>query len=246
MQQMNMRNILNTKKHIGKILNTDQRVYIVMLQLPEKPTHALVISSDGLPEYLNQAITEVLDTEIAQQQPDLSQALNSRVMPGTNMSVLNALHTAGRLVPISIDSIVLLPTPNHPTPLRLVIEMSGGFVPQPDTAFTKAHPPTPVVDEVAKTPLTPEMTERFNPYEHNAKANRDQVAENNAIGLIKQAESLEAEAMVKRIKAYNMAPSLRPPSPVTSAPAIATAPVVNLGTGDPGAGVVPIGLGNVE
>ena len=43
------------KKHIGRIANTDQRVVVVFMQIPGKDDHALVVSTDNLPERFHQA-----------------------------------------------------------------------------------------------------------------------------------------------------------------------------------------------
>jgi hypothetical protein len=188
------------KKHIGKLVNTDQRVVVVFMQIPERADHALVVSIDNLHPRLEQALLEIVDSKEGQHDPVLANILGRRVLPDTNENVLKALHERQLLRAVHVDQVVMLPQPNMPFPLRGILQSMGRAVPgevQPEAS----------------------QAERFNPHANNTAALDDETKVMIARNLIIEADMLAAEAANKREKAYTYAPSLRP------APASYAAPV---------------------
>ncbi len=193
------------KRHIGKIVNTDQRCVIAFMQIPGKESHALIIPTESLPPRYEQALMEIVESQEGQADATLANVLGRRMMPDTGKSVLESFHNFGYMHPIPIDNIVMLPAPNMPFPLRSIIEKMGGSV--------------PTAAQVASTPIAmPEFEDvKYNPY------GQAQLNETNdttrAIGrnLLAEAELMEGDIREirrtqesKREQAYAYDPSLRP------------------------------------
>lgn len=191
------------KRHIGKVINTDQRCIVVYMQIPGKETHALICPSESLPDRIEAAVMSLVESSEGQNEPVLAGVLGRRLLPETGKTVLQSLHEAGLLHPIPIDNMVMLPMPNMPFPLRGIIEQMGGIVPEPET----------VEDQAIKAAAE----SKYNPYGQTADL---EATDNNraiAANILAEAIMLEDEAFKKREQAYRHNPSLRPTNVTQSA-----------------------------
>lgn len=199
------------KRHVGKIINTDQRIVVVYMQIPGRESHALVVSTDNLPLSFETTMMGVLESSEGQADPVLANTLARRMMPDSTTPVLTALHNSGLLQPIPVDQIVMLPMPNMPFPLRTIIEQMGGRVP----AVTGAphQPPVTAVQE-APAPAPQPEPDRFNPYGQTQAIETAGQNKGIASNLLVEASLLEREAANKREQAYRYDPGLRPAAEV--------------------------------
>lgn len=183
---------MNPKRHLGKIVNTDMRCVVVFMQIPDRPDHALIVTTDNLNPRFEQALLSIVESQEAQKEPALGTVLSRRLLPDTGQPILQALHEARLLRPIHIDQILMLPMPNTPYPLREVITMMGGVAPA-------------ILEEV------PVITEdKYNPHVQNANAMNVEQRIGIARNLIIEAEMLESDAQAKRERAYVLSPELAP------------------------------------
>lgn len=188
------------KRHIGKILNTGSRCVVVFMQIPSREDHALILTIDNLPDRIEQAVMDIVDSSEGQGDPVLANVLNRRFMPDMgSQTVLMALHNLGLLVAVPVDNVVMLPQPNMPFPLRDLLMQMGRNV--PDTMQSK-----PEIDNAADV--------RYNPYD---TAQIDVSDDNKAKAKLKilEAQLLQDEANKKLEEAYRFDPSLRPGAAVT-------------------------------
>jgi hypothetical protein len=197
------------KRHIGRIVNTDQRCVVVFMQIPGKSDHALVVSTDNLPPRFEQALMNVVESDEGQGQANLGDILGRRLMPDDGRTLLQALHESGLLRPTHVDQVVMLPVPNMPFPLRRVLESMGMEI---------------VASEPPAYPFAEPAQEKYNPHQTNQRNDRANEALTLANNLLTEAAMLETEAKRKREKAYAAAPSLRPAVIETAPTAAPTAP----------------------
>lgn len=182
------------KRHIGKLKNTDARCVVVFMQLPERPTHALIIPVEGLSPRVEQAVMGVVESREGQAAPTLAFVLERRLFPDTGKNMLTSLHNAGLLKDVPIDQVIMLPRPNMPFPLKDIIEQMGGTV----------------ISDNSTLPLPEEaLGEKFNSHTENAKVETSDERKNIALNLLRQADDLSNEANRKRNEAYRFAPELR-------------------------------------
>ncbi len=175
-------------RHVGKMANTDQRIVVVFMQLPQRPDHALVVPVDNLPQRFEQAVMDVLKTPEGQQAMPFADALHRHRMPESGETILEALHKQGKLVAVPVTNILMLPSPNQPIRLSDILDEQG-LLPQ----------------NVAKN----FESDKFNPHTYNQKVDISEAAREGARGLLIDAEMLEAEGRKKREAAYAKDPSLR-------------------------------------
>ena len=180
------------KKHLGKLVNTDQRCVVVFMQIPGREDHALIVQTDNLNPRFEQAIMDVVESPEGQADPVLANVLGRRLLPESGKTVLQSLHEAGLLRTVHIDQVVMLPMPNMPFPLRTIIEGMGN---------TKLPPPSA---EAAA------QQEKFNAPAVNLAASSVEERMGIAKGLLIEAELLQADADKKRKMAYQYAPELAP------------------------------------
>lgn len=190
------------KKHIGRIKNTDRRCVVVMMQVPGREDHALIIDTDALPDRFHDALMQVVDSHEGQSVLQLHTLLSRRVLPDNGVDMMNALHVGGYLRAVPIDNVVMYPAPHSPCPLRSIIEHMGVEVPMSDE----------VREELA------------NQHIENQKVDENDKRLGIAKSLLQQASDLEYSANKKREEAYQMFPGLRPAAAVTEMPV--EAPVV--------------------
>lgn len=179
-------------RHVAKVANTDQRCIVAYMQIPNREDHALVIPVDGLPPRIEQAIMQVLKTPEGQQEETFANALHRHRMPDSGDTILASLHKSGKLVPVPVANILMLPQPNKPIKLTYILEQLGRMPHQ--------------MNETANN----FATEKFNPHINNQEATSTEGNRNIARGLLMEAEMLEAEARKKRDQAYSYDSSMRP------------------------------------
>lgn len=200
------------KLHLGKLVNTDMRCVVVFMQIPERPDHALIVSTDNLNPRFEQALMSIVESPEGQAEPVLAKVLNRRLMPDTGQNFLQALHEAQKLRAVHIDQVIMLPLPHYPMPLRQVITLMGGAAP----SVSEEHP---VITE-----------DKYNPHIQNANAMSAEQRLGVARNLIVEAEMLETDARAKRERAYILQPDLRPAQPIaisaTKAPLVEAESVV--------------------
>jgi hypothetical protein len=95
-------------KHIGKIKDAGTRVAIMYRTLPEEKDHALVVSTDNLPNLYHDSFIAMIDSPEGQQANELYEVANRRAFPdGKNM--LSALHESGNLVKVPTSNVMVMP-----------------------------------------------------------------------------------------------------------------------------------------
>jgi hypothetical protein len=191
-------------RHVAKVANTDQRCIVAYMQIPGKEDHALVVPVDGLNPRIEQAIMQVLKSPEGQQEESFVNALHRHRMPDTGETILASLHKTGKLVPVPVANILMLPQPNKPIKLTFILEQLGRLPQQQvhDTTANASH----------------YATDKFNPHINNHLAQATENTRSIARGLIMEAEMLEADARKKREHAYLQDPTCRP-VPMTGAAA---------------------------
>lgn len=179
------------QKHIGRISNTDQRVVVAYMLVPNTTDRSLVIELDSLPDRMSQVVRDLLESSEGQGARDLAEVLGRRMFEDTGRSVLQVLHEMGKLQWVPIDNVTMYPSPNHPYPLRSLLQGMGMMVasaPQVDDGSQGKHN---------------QFTEN-----RNVAASEDMMGQ--ARGLLAHADILQQEADLKRAQAYRLVPSLAP------------------------------------
>jgi hypothetical protein len=184
---------MNMMRHVAKIANTDQRCVVAFMQIPNREDHALVIPTDNLPPRFEQAVMDVLKSPEGQQETDFGVVLSRHLLPDTGQNILETLHHQGRLVPVSVQQVLMMPTPNNPVKLSTILETLGKLP-----------------DQQSKGLMEQYATEKFNPHVHNQIASTTEQSRSIARGLLVEAEMLEIEARKKRDQAYKIDANLRP------------------------------------
>jgi hypothetical protein len=181
------------KRHVGKIANTDQRCIVAWMQIPNREDHALCIPTDNLPPRLEHAVMQVLESQEGQSEEILANILNRRKMPDVpNRTLLEALHVGNHMVAVPVTQVIMFPRPNMPFPLADILRQQGKFQNQQVTAE----------ERFAK--------DKFNSHAHNLASLSGEQRNAMARNLLIDAELLEKDVILKREKAYELAPDLRP------------------------------------
>lgn len=183
---------MDITKHVGKISNTDTRVAVVYMQIPNDDSHSLVVETDYLPDIDTDFLSRVLGSKDARAETNLADLLSRSQSPSPGIDLLSYFHLNGRLRRVPVTSIVMYPYPNQPFPLEKIIEMNGG------TITGKTAPAANVGEK------------KFNPYEEKEMMDKTQTMLTIATNKLKEAELLEQEANKKREEAYQYFPQLRP------------------------------------
>lgn len=192
---------MNLIRHVAKIANTDQRCVVAFMQIPGREDHALVIPIDNLPPRFEQAVMDVLKSPEGQQAEDFAVALSRHLLPDTGQNIFETLHNQGRLMPVSVYQVLMMPSPNNPVKLSTILENLGRLQ-----------------DQQARNLLHDYEREKFNPHLNNQVAASSEHSRSIARGLIVEAEMLEGEANKKRAQAYGIDASLRPMSAQAQSP----------------------------
>ena len=188
-------------KHTGIIANTGKNVVVVFMSLPEDPEYALVIDTDALPDSFNEALRKIVERTDGQQAENLADLLARRMSPdGSNTTMLQKFHGAGRLQKVSIDLVTMTPRRGLNWPLRDIVTAMKGQKANEPTGFDDLDPET-------RAQIAAEMG-KFNVHASNAEGETAAGKKAEAAGLIRMAELLENDASAKRQQAYKMDPSL--------------------------------------
>lgn len=167
-------------KHVGKLKDRDTRVLVVFMQLPEDPTSSLVVETHTLPDLLQDEIIRLIETDECQRENDLGTFLNRKTLTnGGGGSILNFLHTAGKLKKVAVKDVIMVPHPGHPIALSELLAMMKGST-------------TPVA-EVKTSMVTAKTT---------TAEERVAIAQN----LLIEAEMLREDAAKKEKQAHDMMP----------------------------------------
>ena len=188
-------------KHTGILSNTGKNIVVVFMSLPEDPEFALIIDTDALPDSFNESLRKIVESVEGQNSKDLADILARRMSPdGSNTTLLQKFHDAGRLQKVGIDLVVMTPRKGLNWPLRQVLEAMKQEEQTTPADFNDLDPETraQVISEMGK----------FNMHTSNMEGTTVSGQKEEALGLLRMAEMLEADAIVKRQQAYRIDPSL--------------------------------------
>ncbi len=196
-------------RHTGVLNNTGKNVVVAFMSLPEDPEHALVIDTDALPDNYNEALRKIVESVDGQSAENLADVLARRMTPdGSNTTMLQKLHSAGRLQKVSVDLVTMTPRRGLNWPLRQVLEAMKQQESTQPADLDDLDPETraQVISEMGK----------FNVHATNMEGTTAEGQKAEAASLIRMAELLEADASAKRQQAYKLDPSLRKKSAAVS------------------------------
>jgi hypothetical protein len=175
-------------KHIGIESHSNSRIALIMTALPDGE-NCLITNIDALPNGLKEDFTHVLGSNEGQHATNLADVLARRLFSDSGKNLLQTLHEYGFIRKVSIDGVVMSPSPSYKIPLRTVLEESGLLA----RKFTQQ-----------------DSNSKFNPHNFNAQAANVGEALGTARNLLIEADLLEQSAKDKREQAYRFAPSIRP------------------------------------
>lgn len=190
-------------KHTGVLNNTGKNVVVVFMKLPEDATNALVIDTDALPDQYNEALRKVVESLEAQQAKNLADVLARRMSPdGSNMTLLQKFHAAGRLMKTPVTNVTMTPRKGVRWPLTDVLQAMQVSESEQPQNFDDLDPET-------KAAIASEV-KKFNMHAHNTEGETQSGIKGEARALLEMASLLEADAQSKRAQAYRLDPSLKP------------------------------------
>lgn len=190
-------------RHTGVLTNTGKNVVVAFMSLPEDPDYALVIDTDALPDAFNEALRKIVESVDGQNAENLAEVLARRMSPdGSNLTLLQKLHQAGRLTKVPVDIVNMTPRKGLNWPLREILDAMKKQQPETPTDLNDLDPETraQVISEMGK----------FNVHATNMEGTTAEGQKAEAANLLRMAEMLEADASAKRQQAYKIDPSLRP------------------------------------
>lgn len=188
-------------RHTGILNNTGKNVVVAFMSLPEDPEHALVIDTDALPDSFNESLRKIVESVDGQNAQNLADVLARRMAPdGSNTTMLQKLHGAGRLQKVNIDLVTMTPRRGINWPLRQVLD---AMKQQEQTAPADLDD----LDPETRAQVISEMG-KFNVHATNMEGTTAEGQKAEAAGLLRMAEMLEADASAKRQQAYRLDPSL--------------------------------------
>ena len=190
-------------KHTGQLNNTGKNVVVVFMQLPDDPDYALVIDTDALPDLFNESLRKVVESTEAQQSKNLANVLARRMSPdGSNTTLLQKFHQAGRLMKVRVDNVTMVPRRGVRWPLTEVIKAMNVADDQMPAGFDE-------LDAETKAAIAADL-KRFNVHATNSEGETAAGIKSQAQNLLEMARMLEADAQSKREQAYRIDPSLKP------------------------------------
>lgn len=190
-------------KHTGQLNNTGKNVVVVFMQLPDDGDHALVIDTDALPDMFNEALRKVVESMEAQQSKNLADVLARRMSPdGSNMTMLQKFHMAGRLMKTPVTNVTMVPRKGVRWPLTEVISAMTQTDAEVPPGFDELDPETKA--EIAAN------LKKFNVHAMNSEGESEAGVKAQAANLLEMARMLEMDAQHKREQAYKLNPELRP------------------------------------
>jgi len=133
---------------------------------------------------------------------NLADVLARRMSPdGSNMTLLQKLHAANRLMKTPIQNVTMTPTKGVRWPLAEVLKAM-----QADTSAPQNFDD---LDADTKAAIAAEV-KKFNMHAHNTEGETVAGVKGEAKALLEMAQLLESDAQSKREQAYRMDPSLKP------------------------------------
>jgi hypothetical protein len=173
------------------------------MQLPDDPGHALVLDTDALPDEFNDVLRRIIDSQDGQDSKNLGDVLGRKMSPdGSNLTLLQKFHAAGRLERKPIEHITMTPRRGVNWPLKDILDAMAQPEAEIIPGFNELDPETRA--EIAAN------LGKFNMHEVNHEAESTSLNANQAAELLEMAKMLEADAHNKRIQAYRLDPSLKP------------------------------------
>lgn len=195
-------------KHVGVVTNTGKNVVVAFMNLPDDDNNALVIDVDALPDTFNESLRRIVESEEGQNAKNLADVLGRRMSPdGSNLTLLNKFHQAGRLQKVPVDLIAMTPRKGVRWPLREILNAMKQQKEESPTGFDDLDPET-------RAAVAADL-KKFNVHASNIDHETSTNSKDQAVGLIRQAELMEADAQSLRMRAYKMDPSLKPAKKVT-------------------------------
>lgn len=189
-------------KHTGILANTGKNVVVVFMSLPDDPDHALIVDTDALPDAFNEALRKVVDSTEGQQAENLAEVLARRMSPdGSNTTLLQKFHAAGRLQRVPVDLVTMTPRRGVNWPLRQILEAMKTTKAEEPVGFDELDPET-------KAQIAADL-KKFNVHATNSEGETAAGKKAEAASLVRMAELLEADAQAKREQAYRIDPSLK-------------------------------------
>lgn len=96
------------QKHVGTLVDTGSRVFVVFRQLPNDPNMCLVVYRDSIPEIYAYAVSRfVMEDGQHTTTEDLADMMDARGIMPTGENMLTALHTKGLLVPKPTENVLM-------------------------------------------------------------------------------------------------------------------------------------------
>lgn len=198
-----MSDFLGMTKHVGVVTNTGKNIVIVFMSLPDDENNALVIDVDALPDTFNESLRRIVESEEGQNAKNLADVIGRRMSPdGSNLTLLNKFHQAGRLQKVPVDLITMTPRKGVLWPLRDVLNAMKKQKEESDVGFDDLDPET-------KAAVAADL-KKFNVHANNIQNENSSNSKDQAIGLIRQAELMESDAQSLRMRAYKLDPNLKP------------------------------------
>jgi hypothetical protein len=187
-------------------VNTGKRVVVVFRELPDDPTHCLVVDTEAVPDWMHDDIHNAVESPGAQATGNFYEyAERSVFTDGTNM--LQTLHTTGRLMKTPTDNVKM--TPNNSVSIGLT-ELNN--IIREDTDKPVVSPPEDEVMMAGKDVMESAPA----PAASNDGLTDTDLAKN----MLAQAKGFETEAKSLKAQAYELAPGLKPgPKKAVATPA---------------------------
>ena len=131
-------------KHLGKIRDSDSRVLVVFMSLPNDDDNALVVYLDGLNDHVRDELADLIALPEAQNEKDLGVFLQRKTLKAlsNNVSALTWLHTSNKLVKVLTKNVIMTPNPSVRMPLNELNKTMKNLEPEAAAEAAKA----PVVE----------------------------------------------------------------------------------------------------
>lgn len=192
-------------KHVGKF--GEKPCVVVFRELPGEPDYCLIVQTDFLESRQHDDLMSVVQSLEAQESNDISQVLHRRQFTdGSNM--LSTLHYAKKLQKVPVSHVNLTPMPNQSIALsdvnKEIRKIEGGYTP----------PKTETDPQKLKTSPREDLNASVQSVIDNGAVDEASVARNllsQALLMEEDATALLKDAELKKLEAYKLDPSLRPP-----------------------------------
>ncbi len=109
-------------KHVGKMKNNSAKVAVVYRTLPNEPTNALVVGTNGLPDSHHDSLMSLIESDSGQQAYELAEVLATRRFPDGSV-MLAYLHQNGHLKKVSTSMVLMTPNSVTQVPLDQLNEL---------------------------------------------------------------------------------------------------------------------------